>query len=59
MKNAAKFEQNKELLIKVVNNLGMGDEVEVDDTLVYSIFGDNMEIENTEEELTAMFLFEL
>lgn len=57
MKNATKFEQNKEMLTKVINDLGM--EIEVNEELVYSIFGDNMEVENTEEELKEMFLLEL
>ena len=57
MKNTAKFEQNKKLLIKVVNDLKM--EIEVTEELVFSIFGDNLEVENTEEELKEMFLFEL
>lgn len=57
MKNTTKFEQNKEMLTKVINDLGM--EIEVNEELVYSIFGDNMEVENTEEELKEMFLLEL
>ena len=57
MKNTTKFEQKKELLTKVINDLGM--EVEVNEELVYSIFGDNLEVENTEEELKEMFLLEL
>ena len=57
MKNATKFEQNKEMLTKVINDLGM--EIEVNEELAYSIFGDNMEVENTEEELKEMFLLEL
>lgn len=57
MKKNVKFEQNKNLLTKVINDLRM--EVEVNDELVYSIFGDNMEVENTEEELKEMFLLEL
>lgn len=57
MKNTAKFEQNKKLLTKVVDDLKM--EIEVTEELVFSIFGDNLEVENTEEELKEMFLFEL
>lgn len=57
MKNTIRFEQNKRLLKKVVNDLGM--KIEVNDELVYSIFGDNLEVENTEEELKEMFLLEL
>lgn len=59
MENITKFEQNKELLTKVLNDLGMIDEVEVNEELVCSIFGDDMEVENTEEELKEMFLLEL
>lgn len=48
-----------ELVRRAVKMAGMENEVEVNEELVYSIFGDNLEVENTLEELVEMFLLEL
>ena len=47
------------MLKKVIKEIGMENEIEVNEELVYSIFGENLDVENTEEELKEMFLFEL
>lgn len=53
------MEEKLELLEKAVVMAGKENEVEVNEELVYSIFGDNLEVENTLEELVEMFMFEL
>lgn len=53
------MEERLEMVRKAVKMAGMENEVEVNEELVYSIFGDNLEVENTLEELVEMFLLEL
>lgn len=53
------MKEKMELLRKAVAMAGMEEEVEVNEELVYSIFGENLEVENTLEELVEMFMFEL
>lgn len=53
------MEEKLELIREAVKRAGMENEVEVNEELVYSIFGNNLEVENTLEELVEMFLFEL
>ena len=48
-----------EMLRKAVKMANMENDIEVNEELVYSIFGENLEVENTLEELVEMFLFEL
>ena len=48
-----------ELLRKAVKMAGMENEIEVNEELAYSIFGENLDVENTIEEIVEMFLFEL
>ena len=53
------MEQKLEMVRKAVKMAGMENEVEVNEELVYSIFGENLEVENTVEEIAEMFMFEL
>ena len=53
------MEERLEMVRKAVKMAGMENEVEVNEELVYSIFGDNLEVDNTLEELVEMFLLEL
>lgn len=53
------MKEKMEMLKKVIKEIGMENEIEVNEELVYSIFGENLDVENTEEELKEMFLFEL
>lgn len=48
-----------EMLREAVEMAGVENEVEVNEELAYSIFGENLEVENTLEELVEMFLLEL
>lgn len=56
MKNT-KYENCKNLLNEVINELNL--EIEVNDELIYSIFGDNLDVENTKEDIIWMFTMEL
>lgn len=53
------MKEKMEMLKKVIKEIGMENEIKVNEELVYSIFGENLDVENTEEELKEMFLFEL
>lgn len=53
------MEEKLELVRKAAKMAGMENEIEINEELVYSIFGDNLEVENTLEELVEMFLMEL
>lgn len=53
------MKEKMEMLKKVIKEIGMENEIQVNEELVYSIFGENLDVENTEEELKEMFLFEL
>lgn len=46
-------------LTKILTEIGMIDDVEINEDLVHGIYGDNLEIEMTEQEIKEMFLFEL
>ena len=48
-----------EMLRKAAEMAGMENEIEVNEELAYSIFGENLEVENTVEEIAEMFIFEL
>lgn len=53
------MEKKIDELKKILNEIGMIDDVEVNEELVHAIYGDNLEIEMTEEEIKFMFLYEL
>ena len=53
------MKEKMEMLKKVIKEIGMENEIEVNEGLVYSMFGENLDVENTEEELKEIFLFEL
>lgn len=52
------LEQKIKMLKKVVDDLALED-VKVNNELAYAIFGDDLSIEMSEDELREMFLFEL
>lgn len=53
------MKEKMEMLKKAIKRAGMENEVIINEELVKSIFGDNLEIPMTEDELVEMFLFEL
>ena len=59
VKGEQTMEKKMEMLKKVIAQVNMQDEIEVNEELVRSIFGENLEIEMTESELVEMFLLEL
>ena len=55
----AMMNEKLEMLRKAAEMAGMENEIEVNEELAYSIFGENLEVENTVEEIAEMFIFEL
>ena len=57
------FEECRNRIQNAINNINWQememDKPEVSDELVYGIFGDDLDIENSDDELMEMFLMEM